>query len=206
MCGHCSASAATTSHPTMGAYQQPAYVASSCRWHIAKALYVCLPCAASPSELACQLMLWVVSVCLIHAHHCLQLAFQRGMLTEDERDRVFNVMTALGLRLWDDVCTVPVLMKVSFEMLGSSVTLAWCSLLLCSAVLTDLLHSLTVPSPLPFWLHVGMPSCLPSGNAAASPVGGTNWTSVCRDCVTQLCSATACSACLSCAALAMPPS
>lgn len=56
-----------------------------------------------------------MSVCLTRVSLCLQLAYQRGMLTEDERDRVFNVMTALGLRLWDDVCTVPVLMKVSSQ-------------------------------------------------------------------------------------------
>ena len=34
----------------------------------------------------------------------LQLAYQRGMITLDERERVFKVMTNLGLALWHDVC------------------------------------------------------------------------------------------------------
>ena len=75
----------------------------------------CFLVSAFWSALACQLKPSCVSVCLTQAPICLQLAFQRGMLTEDERDRVFNVMTALGLRLWDDVCTVPVLMKVTSQ-------------------------------------------------------------------------------------------
>ena len=38
--------------------------------------------------------------------HCsaVQLAYQRGMITLGERERVFKVMTNLGLKLWDDVC------------------------------------------------------------------------------------------------------
>jgi len=34
----------------------------------------------------------------------LQLAYQRGMITLGERERVFKVMTNLGLALWHDVC------------------------------------------------------------------------------------------------------
>ena len=41
-----------------------------------------------------------------------QLAYQRGLITEHERNRVLNVMRALGLALWHEVCTVDVLMQV----------------------------------------------------------------------------------------------
>ena len=34
----------------------------------------------------------------------MQLAYQRGMLTLSERERVFKVMSNLGLALWHDVC------------------------------------------------------------------------------------------------------
>lgn len=44
----------------------------------------------------------------------LQLAYQRGMITEQERERVFNVMRSLGLALWHEVCTLEVLMQVQF--------------------------------------------------------------------------------------------
>jgi 3-dehydroquinate synthase len=40
-----------------------------------------------------------------------QLAYQRGLLSAEDRDRVYKVMLDLGLALWDEVCTVPVLMK-----------------------------------------------------------------------------------------------
>ena len=33
-----------------------------------------------------------------------QLAHQRGLITLEERERVFKVMQDLGLALWDDVC------------------------------------------------------------------------------------------------------
>lgn len=42
----------------------------------------------------------------------LQLAYQRGMITKVERERVFNVMRSLGLALWHEVCTVDLLMQV----------------------------------------------------------------------------------------------
>ena len=111
------------------------------------------------SAFVCQLT--VRSVCVPYTFPvCLQLAFQRGMLTEDERDRVFNVMTALGLRLWDDVCTVPVLMKVRSQ---CALVQATCWLGAVQSSGADLLHSLAVPSV--FWLslfHIGCLAALPS--------------------------------------------
>lgn len=60
-----------------------------------------------------------------HVPDCLywvmQLAFQRGLITANERDRVYKVMLDLGLALWDEVCTVPMLMKV--RQLGVCVSL-----------------------------------------------------------------------------------
>lgn len=41
-----------------------------------------------------------------------QLAFQRGLISEHERQRVFNVMRGLGLAVWHEVCTLDVLMQV----------------------------------------------------------------------------------------------
>lgn len=42
----------------------------------------------------------------------LQLAYQRGFISADERRRVFGVMRQLGLAIWHDVCNVDVLMQV----------------------------------------------------------------------------------------------
>lgn len=44
--------------------------------------------------------------------YLLQLAFQRGCITAEERSRVFGVMRQLGLALWHEVCTLDVLMQV----------------------------------------------------------------------------------------------
>ncbi|KAL3154556.1 hypothetical protein ABBQ32_014013 [Trebouxia sp. C0010 RCD-2024] len=40
-----------------------------------------------------------------------QLAFQRGLITAEERARVFGVMRSLGLAIWHEVCTLDVLMQ-----------------------------------------------------------------------------------------------
>lgn len=45
----------------------------------------------------------------------LQLAYQRGYITAEERSRVFGVMRSLGLALWHEVCTLDVLMQVRFK-------------------------------------------------------------------------------------------
>lgn len=50
----------------------------------------------------------------------LQLAFQRGLITAEERARVFGVMRSLGLAIWHEVCTLDVLMQVM-----SSPTSSW---------------------------------------------------------------------------------
>ena len=60
----------------------------------------------------------------------LQLAYQRGFISADERRRVFGVMRQLGLAIWHDVCTVDVLMQVGL-------------LCLCLDYLFDLQHLLS---------------------------------------------------------------
>ena len=47
-----------------------------------------------------------------------QLAFQRGYITAEERSRVFDVMRHLGLALWHEVCSLDVLMQVRLVGLG----------------------------------------------------------------------------------------
>ncbi len=42
----------------------------------------------------------------------LQLAYQRGYISAEERRRVFGVMRQLGLAIWHEVCTTEVLMQV----------------------------------------------------------------------------------------------
>ena len=42
----------------------------------------------------------------------LQLAYQRGHISAEERQRVFGVMRQLGLAIWHEVCTTEVLMQV----------------------------------------------------------------------------------------------
>lgn len=42
----------------------------------------------------------------------LQLAYQRGYISAEERQRVFGVMRQLGLAIWHEVCTTEVLMQV----------------------------------------------------------------------------------------------
>ncbi len=42
----------------------------------------------------------------------LQLAYQRGYISAEERRRVFGVMRQLGLAIWHEVCTTDVLMQV----------------------------------------------------------------------------------------------
>lgn len=49
--------------------------------------------------------------------YLLQLAFQRGCITAEERSRVFGVMRQLGLALWHEVCTLDVLMQVLLTLL-----------------------------------------------------------------------------------------
>lgn len=56
----------------------------------------------------------VSGVCVLTWLCFLQLAYQRSMITKQERDRVFNVMRTLGLALWHEVCTLDVLMQVNF--------------------------------------------------------------------------------------------
>lgn len=62
--------------------------------------------------------MWIFSIffCL------LQLAFQRGFITAEERARVFGVMRSLGLALWHEVCTLDVLMQVLLTLH----CLVWC--------------------------------------------------------------------------------
>ncbi len=44
--------------------------------------------------------------------YVLQLAYQRGYISAEERRRVFGVMRQLGLAIWHEVCTTDVLMQV----------------------------------------------------------------------------------------------
>ncbi len=50
--------------------------------------------------------------CSGNAGIVLQLAYQRGYISAEERRRVFGVMRQLGLAIWHEVCTTEVLMQV----------------------------------------------------------------------------------------------
>ena len=52
--------------------------------------------------------------CSVKLDIVLQLAYQRGYISAEERRRVFGVMRQLGLAIWHEVCTTEVLMQVGF--------------------------------------------------------------------------------------------
>ena len=97
----------------------------------------------------------------------LQLAYQRGYISAEERRRVFGVMRQLGLAIWHEVCTTEVLMQVGSCVFhneeGNSDTA--CNLKRCPVCvpLSELLHAVdkrscwllmqTACRQLSVWLH-----------------------------------------------------